>query len=216
MKITLIVAAACFTLVGCATTRPMSPEVEQTLPGKSVTQIKFGKPDFMAATPAKAMFGMLGAVAMIAAGNEIVEEGKVEDPAPYIGQELMKRMQEKYKTMPLTQTALQANTSDLDELAEAYPQSDLLLDVRTTNWQMTYFPLNWSQYRIAYGVRARLVNLKTQEVLAEGSCERFPEDDTNAPSYDEMVENQASRLKHELRLAANICVEKLKAEIFKM
>jgi hypothetical protein len=46
------------------------------------------RPDFAAMTAGKAMFGMVGAFAMISAGNKVIRENNVEDPAHYIGSEL--------------------------------------------------------------------------------------------------------------------------------
>jgi hypothetical protein len=194
----------------------MTPEVEKTLPGRSVTQVRFAKPDFVATTPGKAMFGVLGAVAMIAAGNDIVTTNKIEDPASSIAQSLTRGMQEKFQLVPLNETATQVDTSDVDTLARSYPKSDLLLDVRTTDWKFVYFPVNWTHYRVGYSVQARLVNLKTREVLAEGTCKHLPEEDTNAPTEDELLANNASRLKQELRNAADHCLEQLKKTIFRL
>jgi hypothetical protein len=216
MKSTLIVAVVCSTLVGCASTRQLSPEAGQKLPGKSVTQIKYAKPDFVATTPAKAMFGLLGFAAMVAAGNEIVEKNKVEDPAPSIALELTKQLKEKYQLIPLNETAVQVKGSDVDKLAQQHPQSDLIMEVRTTNWQMLYYPTGWASFRVAYNASARLMDLKSKDVLAEGHCEYLPDNEANAPSYDAMIADDARRLKEELRMAADFCMRKFKAEMFKM
>ncbi|RCV88556.1 hypothetical protein [Billgrantia montanilacus] len=59
-------------------------KVEQTSPA-SITMSSREKPNFLAMTAGKAMVGgLVGAAAMMIAGNNIVEENEIEDPAGHI------------------------------------------------------------------------------------------------------------------------------------
>jgi hypothetical protein len=49
--------------------------------------------------------------------------------------------------------------------------------------------------------------------MAEGFCARTPEQTDDAPSHDELLENQAVRLKEELKLAADFCINAPKTKV---
>lgn len=53
-------------------------------------------PDFAAYTAGKAGFGVIGVALIIKAGNEIIRENAVEDPAIRIGQELAHALAERH------------------------------------------------------------------------------------------------------------------------
>ena len=55
------------------------------LQGRSIALTTRHRPDFAAMTAGKMMFGAIGAVAMIHAGNTIVDENGVEDPSVVTG-----------------------------------------------------------------------------------------------------------------------------------
>ncbi len=201
---------------GCATVqpRPLDPAAEQTLAGRRLTAARYKKPDFTAMTAGKAMFGLFGAAAMISAGNKIIEENRVEDPAAAIADELMKGLEKKYRTVRLAGPATEAESDDLDALVKLRPEAEVLLDVRTLGWSFMYFPTNWARYRVTYAARARLIDARSKTVLAEGKCERVPEQTDNAPTHDELLNDNAAGLKRELQTAAAACIETLKTETF--
>ncbi|MFX8274111.1 hypothetical protein ABTL44_19005, partial [Acinetobacter baumannii] len=52
----------------------------------------YSTPSFTAMTAGKAMFGAIGGVAMVAAGNSIIKENDIQDPARKIGQHLAEKL----------------------------------------------------------------------------------------------------------------------------
>lgn len=88
-----------------------------------------------------------------------------------------------------------------------------MVDVQTINWSLGYFPTDWNHYRVIYTAKARLIDSGSKAVLAEGSCVRIPQDNTGAPTYDELLANEASLLKKELSAAADECVKSLRKEM---
>ena len=172
------------------------------------------KPDFAAMTAGKAMFAMLGAAAMIAAGNDIVKENEIDDPARYIQAELAKALNASYVFTLSDKAPVTVKTDKAAKITAAFPESDLVLDVETINWSFAYFPTDWDNYRVIYSVKLRLFNTKTNTIVAEGFCSRVPEEDASAPSYDELLVNKAAKLKEELKIAADQCIGELKAKVF--
>lgn len=83
-------------------------------------------------------------------------------------------------------------------------------------WSYGYFPTNWGKYRVIYSVRAKLVDVDRGAVLAEAFCSRLPELDATAPSHDELLANEAARLKQELAKAASECAGRFKREMLSL
>jgi hypothetical protein len=108
-----------------------------------------------------------------------------------------------------------ARSTNPAELARQYSGADLLLDVQTVNWGFAYFPTDWNNYRVIYSAKARLIDTKTRKVLAEGFCSRVPEKTDDAPSHEELLANQAARLKQELEAAADHCISEFRAKVLK-
>jgi hypothetical protein len=200
---------------GCASVnvQPIDSKSVAALKNQSLSLTKREKPSFAASTPAKAVFGLIGAVAIISEGNKIVKESDVPDPANSIAVGLAKALGEKYGTKFSGNTVL-ITTDEAERIADASKASaKFVLDVATTYWGFVYFPTSWGRYRVIYMARTRLIDTEAKKVVAEGFCKRIPESDANAPTYDELVANSAARLKSELSLAAEECINSLRKEM---
>lgn len=53
------------------------------------------------------------------------------------------------------------------------------------------------------------------QMLAEGFCARIPEKSDNAPGYDELMADQATRLKQELTAGADHCIAEFRSKVLK-
>jgi len=201
---------------GCVSTRTttMSGEQSQTLQGKSLALTTRNKPDFGAMTPGKAMFGLVGAIAMISAGNKIVAEDGIEDPAGTIGEQLRQALATKHGLIAAAGTGPVADTTDTAKLAAQYSNADYVLDVQTINWSFVYRPnLGTQHYRVIYSVKVRLIDTHKANLLAEAFCVRKDDNDTNPPTHDELLANQAEILKTRLKEHANDCVGELQQKL---
>jgi hypothetical protein len=88
-----------------------------------------------------------------------------------------------------------------------------VLDAKTINWSIGYFPTDWTHYRTIYTAKARLINVQTKDVVAEGFCKHIPESNVNAPTYDELIGNQAAGLKSQLKTIARDCINSMKTQM---
>ena len=202
-------------LSGCVSTKNIqisAADIKQLNPN-NVAMTTRDKPDFAAMTAGKAMFAMLGAAAMIAAGNDLVKENQVEDPARYIQAELASALSSSYGFALSDSPAIKVDSDKPAKIAALAPASDLVLDIETINWSFVYFPTDWNNYRVIYSAKLRLINTKAKSIVAEGFCARVPEEDATAPSYDELVANKAERLKQELKIAADHCIGEFKSKV---
>ncbi len=217
MKRLGVLAISVLTLTGCVSTKvvPIQQERMANLKGSTITVTTREKPSFGATTAGKASFGLLGAAAMISAGNEIVKKNAVEDPAGSIARELANSFATANAMTVVPTEGVLAKGTNPAELARQYSGADLLLDVQTVNWGFAYFPTDWNNYRVIYSAKARLIDTKTRKVLAEGFCSRVPDKTDDAPSHEELLANQAARLKQELQVAADHCISEFRAKVLK-
>ncbi|SEA11529.1 hypothetical protein [Microbulbifer marinus] len=201
-------------MAGCAGTKtiPLSADTAPLMEGRMMSgAFADEKPGFAAMTADKAMFGALGAVAMISAGNKIIEENGVEDPASYIYESLAPVLAEQYSLRLLDDNSIRTSSVKPADLADNVNDARLLLDVRTIGWNMGYFPTVWNRYRVGYSAKLRLIDTSTQEVLAESVCSKMSTDESeSAPTYDELMADQAALLKSQLLSAADHCVNEFK------
>ena len=205
--------AACI-LCGCVSTKivPVDRTVLSGFHGGSVTLSHREKPSFSAGTAGKATFALIGAAAMISAGNAIVRDNDIADPAVYIGQTLAADLATDNALTPVDSTYA-TDTRDVSQLAKQYASANLLLDVETINWSFIYFPTNWTHYRVIYSAKLRLIDTRQAKLIADGFCSRVPEEMPDAPTHDELLRNNAARLKQELKIAADRCVSEFRSKV---
>ena len=201
-------------LTGCVSTKmvPLQPGRAATLQGRTLTVTHREKPDFSAVTAGKAMFGLIGAAGMVVAGNRIVEQNAVEDPAGSIASELAAELASAH-AMTVVPTKVVTTSWSSAELAKQYSGADILLDVQTVNWSFVYFPSDFNNYRVIYSAKLRLIDTKNRKVLAEGFCARVPEKSDDAPGYEELLADQAARLKQELKAGGDQCIAEFRARV---
>src|SRR5712664_2500272 len=75
-------------LSACSTVElvPLPPEVSTGLAGKKIVLTKYPTPNFVPITAGAMAFAVVGIVAAMAEGHEIVESNGLEDPALMISQ----------------------------------------------------------------------------------------------------------------------------------
>lgn len=200
----------------CVSTKNMKADAAALKAGdyRTYTISNREKPSFAAMTAGKAAIGgMIGAAAMIAAGNTIVRENEVPDPAVYIGQTLSETLARNLELQPAETQGKVAKTGKPGELAKLYANSGLLIDVQTVNWSFVYFPMDWNNYRVIYSAKLRLIDTRNGKVMGEGFCSRVPEDKANAPTRDQLLADKAAVLKAELQKAAEHCVTQFQTNV---
>jgi hypothetical protein len=209
-------------LASCVRIEEIPLSDSSAIRGKNGLQTERERPPFTAVTAGKATGAAFGAIggaiagaAMVKSGNAIVSENGVEDPANWISQELASQIKRKYGT---TFKGTRKVTDEKPEsIAKACTGADFALDVRTINWSLGYFPVNWATYRVFYSAQLRIIDCKTGVVVAQGFYARLPEKSDDSPDWDELVENnKAERLKKELKIGAQEALHHFKTNILKL
>lgn len=202
----------------CVSTKnvPIDINAFEKIEFSKITLSKREKPDFSATTPGKAVLGGIGVIAMISAGNKIIQENEIEDPANFIGAQLGKMLAEKYDSVEVGRSDVVVSGLKTKSVIDTYSGVGILLDVQTINWSFIYFPTKWGKYKVIYSAKLRLIDSDSGTLLAEGFCQRVPEYNDNAPTKDQLLAESAARLKEELLLGANSCIEQLKMDVLSL
>lgn len=213
----IVVAFLFLSLVGCAGTKNMAIDraTLPTLEGKTVCLVTHESPNFIAMTSGKGMFAVAGVGAAVAAGNKLVKENNVADPAAKISTMLAKDLGSRYGLSTKGQPSKKADSNDLAELVKLAGGSDYALDVETNGWNFMYDGFHFSDYIVGYSVKMRLFDVASTKAIAEGFC-AYDTKSAGKPraSYDQLLENNAAYIKQTLDDATMSCVEKFKSELF--
>lgn len=216
MRKLIAVAAIAAMLVGCAPVSTKSINSTAGLQGKRLAVTSHPIPDFSAGTAGKAMFAMVGAIAMIHAGNELVRQDQIQDPAIRIGQRLSTDLAKTQGVIVLPPNGLVASSDDPAALIKTYAGADLLLDVKTYAWSYVYYPTKWGSYRVNVDANVRLLDGKNGDVIAQQTCKIDPTDPNNPPSLDALRANQSALLKQLLSKAADTCVGNVEQQVLRV
>jgi hypothetical protein len=216
MKHLALATAAALLCTGCAGPKPVPLDLNAAvaLKGQEVAvTARAEKPGFTAMTPLKAQLALVGAFLMIKDGNEIVRNNNVPDPAVAISKALAKHL-EQTRGMGVVSPAINVSSDDPEHLSAAVNgMAKYVLDVNTTNWMFTYIPTEWNRYEVTYMAMGRLIDAETKKVVASAFCKDTPESNGDAPTYDQLVANNAAWLKKKLAHAADNCIATFKREM---
>ena len=196
-----------------ARTMALTDAARDALKGQAVVLATHKVPGFVARTADKAAFAVIGGIEMMSAGERLVAENGVDDPAVKLGHALLGDLVADGGAIAAPDATTPVDSDDPAKLAAAYPDSPYVLDVRTTMWNFGYYPLAWSHYRVLYGVRVKLVDARAKRVVAEGSCTRYDSDEPHAPTIEELLANRAERLKAMLDVHATACLAELRHSV---
>jgi hypothetical protein len=209
----LLIGISLLAFAGCVSTKnvPLKAGALSTREGGTLVLSSREKPTFSASTAGKAAFGMIGVLAEISAGNQLVRDNNIADPAEYIGTQLMADLAALNNLKIASRSSVVAsNTADTAGLANLYAGADVLLDVQTMSWNFIYFPTDWNSYRVNYSARARIIETRDRKLVAEAFCSRIPEKTPDAPSYEQLTANGAAGLKAELMKSAQHCLDEFR------
>ncbi len=195
---------------------PLTAEAAAQIQNKTFIVTRHAKPDFTAMTAGKASFALLGAIAMVKEGNEIVQENHIPDNAEILEEVLVPLLIKKYGLTLVDENANHTAFNKPEEIAKEQTQGDYILDIASLNWMSLYYPGNWSEYHTFYMGQARLIERATGKQLSSMMCvingrkekNKFP------PSKDDMLADQAQLLKDMLASQGWSCAQRMAKDEF--
>jgi hypothetical protein len=154
------------------------------------------------------------------AGARIFRENAIADPTLDMTRRLSGDLQHRYG-LRLDRESIYITNDDPTQIAAAHPEADLLLDVWIDSLRLEPLADDPSKYHLKYTANLRLIDAKIVHlidgkkglVIAHGACTHVSQETPSPPTYDEMLANRAQRLKHELDLATEDCVQMFQSTV---
>ena len=207
----MLALLAAWLLAGCASTLPTVADEDEPAAGHHVNSghvdrldsdllrhrtlaVRTGStPSFYADTPGKRTFGILGVIAMMREGNRLVEDYGLQDPAGQLSEDLL--------------TAL-ARRNDMR--TSSRDAADVLLDVKTINWDFRPYRNDPNNLFVVYSARITLVDQRSGTVLVSGKCRSRRDRVGDSATLEQLLADGAKLLQNELREAAGECAQRMK------
>lgn len=183
--------------------------------GKSVAVTIHERPGFSAMTAGKATFGLLGAAAMYSAGNTLVRDNDIKDPAEIVRTQLAASLASAYGANVLAADTTPSEAKKAKEVAATHPEADYVLDVRSAGWMYAYFPTQWGTYWVGYSAQVQLVD-KSGRQLANAACNTHTRDNKHPPSREQLHADNAQLLKDVTAALGWTCTQLLAKDEFRI
>lgn len=213
---TLLLAFACVLLGACASTQNLavSSDTLSSMQGKSLVLVQRESPSFVAMTSGKGMFAVAGVGAAAVAGNKMVKENEIVDPAMTISRSLAQGLANEYGVTVKGETET-APSDSIDKIVDMASESDYALDVATHGWSYIYNGFSFGDYFVGYSSKLRLIEVSSGQVISSGLCAYDAKKAGKSPvSHETLLSNNAAYIKSELAEATNLCVEEFAANLF--
>jgi hypothetical protein len=216
VKKNLIAMTCLFATVAAAGDKPLPLTLDAAadLHGKTITITRHEKPSFVAMTAGKATFALLGAGAMIAAGNTLVKENDIADPADIMERELAGAVVRHYGMQTPVSPSPVIKAEKTKDLLAVKVDTDYLLDVRSGGWNFAYYPTQWGRYWVGYSVQIELVDAKAGKVVSNLACNASTNKQQPYPTKEALLDNRAQLLKDITSALGWRCVQLLATEQF--
>lgn len=211
----LLFGTACATNSGVV---PRRADVAKLSEGE-VRAVTYEPAPFFLASAGKAaaggLFGLVGgaiaANSMQRAGQAMVAEYSVPDPALTLRERLAAAVSEQFGLRVTPETA---PVDDAVPALRARFGSGAVLDTRTLGWQLVYYPSDWRHHHVSYVGRARLVRLSDNKVLWQKGCFiKLQDPKGSRRTVDEYRASNGELLKQKVQEAANRCADELIAHL---
>jgi hypothetical protein len=214
-KLILIILLMC--LSGCAATQKIAVDrsIIPQLKGKSLVQVQRESPTFVAMTSGKGMFAVAGVAAAASAGNQLVADNQINDPALPTGEAVAESLVNEYGLINNGQTNVIIDSNSIDRIVAEAKGNDYALDVVTNGWSFIYDGFKFSEYLVGCSIKLRMIDVQAAKTIAEGLC-AYDTKTAGKPnvSYEALLENDAAYIKHTLADATEYCANQFKTELF--
>jgi hypothetical protein len=219
----LIMGTAC----GAAPSGPLNRAALRASHPRSIVALESATPRFEGTTSSSEVmlpllvFGIAGGIAAVALSESDAKSRdlrgtkKVYDPAVPISDELIRRLSTRFslevRHPRKAHLVRPGAVVEVDDLAKQNEDVDLVLNVRTTAWGFT--PVRFAYYGVNYDGAVSLIDTRIKAVIAEGRCLSVPVDTPEAPSYEELVANDAGLLKTMFHSLEDFCTEEYRTRV---
>jgi hypothetical protein len=203
-------------LAGCTTieTAQLPPTLAAQLHGQNVGIVIQEPSTFGVMQTRDVALGPLGIPNMNAEGARLRREAHIADPAEDIATLLGESLAGRHDAVILS-TRGKAQVADVDRiLAGAPPDARYVLTVATVSWGIMNLPMPRTDMQLTYTARARLIDVRTRALIAEGGCLQAPDgSEYHAASYKDFTADNAALARTELAARVDRCVHFIKRDM---
>ena len=170
-------------------------------------------PALIDSTPGTAAFGMIGAVASISAGNDIVGMNDIQDPSGDMAHDLAVAYAAahggKVAEAPLLDAHKWTRAKGSDLAAES-AGARYVIDVDSPGMTLIYFSFDWTHFDLSFMGTARVIDTSTGAVISRSHC-FIKTNKAQALPHSELLANHAAKLKALIVAKSEACTAVLKA-----
>jgi hypothetical protein len=142
------------------------------------------------------------------------------DPALALSRRLSRDLERHYGLRHAPQT-ISFDSDDVTKVTTAAPSADVIIDIWTDGWGLAQLREDLTKFQVHYRAYMRLIDArtvhaidgKTGAVIAEGTCERAPDDLSGAATREQWLADGGRRLKDELKQAERTCIHEFRSQL---
>lgn len=203
---------------GCASipTQSVPDQSMVAWKGKTVAFTSRPRPSMVMMTAGKGAFGPIGVAAGISAGNALVKEDNIPDPAPRVANDLLQIAERQYGVVPASLPPPTVDTRDVAQLANAGKGADLLFDVESLGQGINYYPTDWSHYWLMSGLILRVIDVRTGAVVGEAVCRQSSQHQQNPPDRKQLLANEGQLLKSMIAAQSDACRDQFVGQVLRV
>ena len=208
--------AATALLAGCTTieTAQLPDTLADKLRGESVAIVIQSPSSFGVMRERAVGLGPAGIPLMIAQGEHLRKSAGIADPADGIATTLGELLAQRHGATLMPARGATSREEPEYILAASPPGARYVLTVATVSWGLTRFPVRDATYSVTYIARARLIDARTQAVIAEGGCMQGPAgDEFESTDYGAFTADGALVIKSELAKRADRCLHFIRRDM---
>ena len=212
----LLAATTAVLLAGCTTIEPsqLTEAAALRLHGQAVAIVIQDPPSFGAMKRGDVALGPLGIPLMALQGERLRTSAHIGDPADDVANTLADVLVGRHEAVLLPARGHVSSDEPAALVAAAPPGARYVLAVGTMSWAIARIPFPHAPYYVSYLARARLIDVQTKAVVAEGGCLQAPDGtEFESEDYDKFTADNAQRLKSELAARVDRCIHSIKRDM---
>ncbi len=194
------------------TDTPAATLAESVPTGPSVSYVTREQPPvFMIMTAGKAAFAVIGSLAMIAESEKLVKDYRLEDPANDMAGELSAAFAASKQGHVTPPVALPADKKGIQAaVTEVSARNDYFVFVNPTFINVAYFSFDWMHYGLQMSTQVQVFD-KSGKPIAKAKCQVKDKKVPDSPTKEELLADDAQRLRAMIDEAAANCLVQLKS-----
>jgi hypothetical protein len=185
--------------------------------GPVIVYVKHTQPPTLVdMTPGSAAFGMVGALASIAAGHDLVVKDGIEDPSGDMARALATAYVAAHgghvADAPILndEKLSRASPAKLSALANG---ASYIVDVDPPGMNIIYFSFDWTHFDLLYLSQARIIDASNNKVVAQARCFLKTVKAPDLPTHAQLVADNGAVLKQVIARKTEMCLTKLKTDL---